>query len=325
MPRPNPPRKRPRRRPPTNQRAARADAALTKQTADSTQSKSGGAKPSSSAKGRGAVATVITSPDELWDRRSYAILLGVVAVVEVFIGILLWGFAIQTKDLFSFVVSALSLSHGDATTSLIALMAACLLAAPVAKRIAQEQRSLRIVETLVVGVVLYFAYTILLIIAGVILGAFLPTTPGTGSSSCNNTGVATPLPTTSQSPRPSGTPCPSPSPNANPTPSPTAGATASPSPSATTTATSNLAPEGVVVIVIVVDILAFVLTYYIYPPLYKRLHARPPPRGSPPGRGRPAREAPAKARPAKEEPETDEPESDEPADDESSEEGKAKK
>lgn len=277
MPRPNPPRKRPRRRPPTNQRAARADAALTKQTADSAQSQR---TPASKALTTKTAAAEAPAPDELWSRRSYAILLGVMAAAQVLIGILLFTFSSGQKDLLSLFAAILGLN-------LVSVLAAALLAAPLAKRLAGELRSLRIIETLGVGMVLYFIYIVLSFIAGAALTAFIPAAPGTGSSNCGTTStVITPVPQTAAgSPRPSGTPCPSPSASAAPTP--TAHASASPSASASATVTTSATAASVTVVyaaIAVIDVLAFVGTVYLYPPIYKRLRVRPPPR-TPPAKG----------------------------------------
>jgi len=277
MPRPNPPRKRPRRRPPANQRAARADAALTKQTADSAQSQRTPTGKSLTTK----AATVETpAPDEMWSRHSYAILLAVMAAAQALIGILLFVFSSGQKDLLSLFAAILGLN-------LVSVLAASLLAAPVAKRLAGEQRSLRIIETLGVGMVLYFIYIVLSFIAGAALTAFIPAPPGTGSTNCGTAStVITPVPQSpTASPRPSGTPCPSPSPSAEPTP--TAHAAASPSASASATATTGGTAASVTVVyaaIAAIDVLAFVGTVYLYPPIYKRLRVRPPPR-TPPARG----------------------------------------
>jgi hypothetical protein len=277
MPRPNPPRKRPRRRPPANQRAARADAALTKQTADSAQS-----QRTSSGKSLTARAAVVDAPapDEMWSRRSYAILLAVMAAAQVLIGILLFVFSSGQKDFLSLSAAILSLN-------LVSVLAASLLAAPLAKRLAGELRSLRIIETLGVGMVLYFIYIVLSFIAGAALTAFIPAPPSAGGTNCGTAStVITPLPqSATASPRPSGTPCPSPSPGASPTPSPRPSASPSASASATATTGGTAASVSVVYAAIAtIDVLAFVGTVYLYPPIYKRLRVRPPPR-TPPAKG----------------------------------------
>jgi hypothetical protein len=276
MPRPNPPRKRPRRRPPANQRAARADAALTKQTADSAQSQRTSSGKSLTAK---TAATTMPAPDAMWARRSYAIMLAVMGAAQALIGILLFVFSSGQKDLLSLFAAILGLN-------LVSVLAASLLAAPLAKRLAGEQRSLRIIETLGVGMVLYFIYIVLSFIAGAALTAFIPAPPGTGSSNCGTAStVITPVPqTTTASPRPSGTPCPSPSASASPTP--TARASASPSASASTTPTTSATAASVTVIytaIAAIDVIAFVATVYLYPPIYKRLRVRPPPPRTPRG------------------------------------------
>src|SRR5690348_11607708 len=96
MPRPHPPRKHSRRRAPANQRAAaRADAALTRQTADSTTPKTPAQRPQSG--GKAVTAEVITAPgDEMWSRRSYAILMACIFGVQVVLGLLLFLLAPET-------------------------------------------------------------------------------------------------------------------------------------------------------------------------------------------------------------------------------------
>ena len=90
MPRPNPPKKRPRRRPAGGQDAARADAALTRQTAQSTQPRT----PSGSSRTPNAgAAAAAPEPDEMWSRRSYAILIGLMAVVQLPVTAIQWALA----------------------------------------------------------------------------------------------------------------------------------------------------------------------------------------------------------------------------------------
>jgi hypothetical protein len=270
---------------------------LTKQTADSAQSQRTPAGKSLTAK---TAATTAPAPDELWSRRSYAILLAVMAAAQALIGILLFVFSSGQKDLLSLFAAILGLN-------LVSVLAASLLAAPIAKRLAGEQRSLRIIETLGVGMVLYFIYIVLSFIAGAALTAFIPAPPGTGSSNCGpSTTVITPVPqTATASPRPSGTPCPSPSASASPTP--TARATASPSASASATPTTSATAASLTVIyaaIAAIDVISFVGTVYLYPPIYKRFRVRPPPR-TPPARGgkdttddKPSRQPRRSAKPA---------------------------
>ena len=280
MPRPNPPRKRSRRRPDATQRA-RAGAELTRQTAQSSQQK----PPSTPKPASGGASVAATAPpEEMWSRRSYAILIGLIGATEVVIGVLL--FALNpTKDLIDLVAEVLGLQPFQP----FPLLAACLLAAPIAKRLSGEARSLRFVETIIAGVVIYLLFVLLVTAAGFVLS------PNNGSSTSGacaspSAGVATPLPnsTSTASAAPSSTPCPSPaaSPQASASPSASAGASPSPSASATVGSGSSLSPGEVVAAAGGANVVAYVLAIYIYPPLYKRLRVRPrPPTGGAQQRG----------------------------------------
>ena len=280
MPRPNPPRKRPRRRPDSAQRAARADAELTKQTAQSAQG--GAQRPESSRRPKAEVVTNADAPapaDEMWTRRSYFILVGLVAATEVFIGLLFFGLSPGAKDGLVLLEAVLGLQPWQP----FPLLAACLLAAPVARRLTMEKRPLRTVETLVLGVVIYLIFNLLF--SGVVLAV----TGGGGSSgggtACATAGaVATPVPSSASA---SSSPCPSPSasPSATPsaTPRPSASTTASPSPNGTGTATNTPAINGFGAVALAggLFIASYPLAALVYPPLYKRLRIRrPPPRSN---------------------------------------------
>lgn len=281
MPRPNPPRKRPRRR----QSAARADAELTRQTAQSGKPRSQPSpKPAPSASGGGGAAAAAAPPDELWSRRSYAILIALIAATEVVIGLILYGLAPPPKDVYSLVAEMIGLQPFQP----FPLLAACLLAAPVARRITREARPLRFVETLVVGVIIYFIFIVLVTAAGFLIS---PGGAGGSSNACATPHASpvsntTPGSSPSASSSPSGTPCPSPSPSASgsgssPSASPRAGASASPSPGATTVASgTNLSPSEVLAAAGGAWVASYVLAIYIYPPLYRRLRVRRPPPGS---------------------------------------------
>lgn len=275
MPRPNPPRKRPRRRP----AAARADAELTRQTAQSARpqqpSKSSGG--SGGRGGGGAAATF--DPEELWSRRSYAILIVLIAATEVVIGLILFGLAPQPKDGVSLVAEVIGLQPFQP----FPLLAASLLAAPLARRLSGEARPLRFVETLIVGVVIYFIFIIFVTAAG-----FLLSPQSTGSSTPCTSAVPSPIGngTAGASPSPSGTPCPSPQASASPSASASAqpsssargSATASPAPGSNTVAPgSNLPAAEVLAAAGVCYLAAYALTVFVYPPLYKRLRVRRPP------------------------------------------------
>ena len=239
MPRPNPPRKRPRRRP----SAARADAELTRQTAQSTRPQQPGSKPPSGGSGGrgGGAATAVISPDEMWSRRSYAILVALMAGIESVISLFLLAIYPGSKDPSDVVVAAIGLNGYQPIT----LAAASLLAAPIAQRITGESRKLRFVETIVVALSAYLIFTVLGIAIGILVS--------TGTSSPSPGAPATPLPNTSSTPTTSAQPSasasatassgpsatPSASPSASATPSPSAAPSASASPGATTGSAGN--------------------------------------------------------------------------------------
>lgn len=300
MPRPNPPRKRPRRR----RSAPRADAELTRQTAQSSQPRAQEPAPKrgimSGGAGGGAAAAAAAVPEELWARRSYAILIALIALTEVVIGLILFGLAPGQKDVISLVAEMIGLQPFQP----FPLLAACLLAAPVARRLSGEARALRFVETLIVGVVVYFLFIVFVTAAG-----FLLTPGGAGgtSNACATPSAhATPLPNTTESPSASasasaspsasGTPCPSPSPSpasgqGSPPASASGGASASASPASGTGSVAsgtNLSPATVLTAAGGAWVAAYVLSVFIYPPLYRRLRVRRPPPGSdkPDGGGR---------------------------------------
>ncbi len=270
MPRPNPPRKRPRR--PAGQKNVRADAALTKQTAQSVQpkaqvspskavvpAKSGGA-------GAASPAAAVPQVDELWSKRSYAVLIAIVAVVQLPITAIQWALEPAVTN---------GTPKGPLTAALavlnpISLVVAALLAAPIARLVTKEARPLRFLETIFLGIVAYFVWIILAVAAGFLLSS---TTTGTTTN-------------------PSVTPCPSTAtscstPAASPSPSASTGASPSASPAATAPAPSTSASAEVYSAFAFIDVLALVATYYFYPPLYKRMRVRRPP---PPPRQRPKRD-----------------------------------
>lgn len=284
MPRPNPPRKRPRRRP----AAARADAELTRQTAQSTRPQQPPSKSSSGGSGGrgGGGATAATfDPEEMWSRRSYAILIVLIAATEVVIGLILFGLAPQPKDGVSLVAEVIGLQPFQP----FPLLAASLLAAPLARGLSGEARALRFVETLIVGVVIYFIFIIFVTAAG-----FLLSPQSTGSSTPCTSAVPSPIGngTAGASPSPSGTPCPSPqasaspSASAQPSSSAHAGATATPAPGSSTLAPgSNLPAAEVLAAAGGCYVAAYALTVFVYPPLYRRLRVRRPPPGAQGGSG----------------------------------------
>src|ERR1700691_2659593 len=98
MPRPTPPRKRPRRRPDAVERGARAEVTLAKQeaqvkektgSADGKRQSSAKAKPTGKTVAKGAAGARgrrIDEPYVPWAKRSYAVLVGVLFVAELLIG-----------------------------------------------------------------------------------------------------------------------------------------------------------------------------------------------------------------------------------------------
>jgi hypothetical protein len=278
MPRPNPPRKRPRRRPDAVERAARAEVSLAKQTAQfkerngAPEPKSPNAKPQASAKatkgGRPARARRIDEPFVPWAKRSYAILVACIAATELVVGGA--AFFTLTAPRPAFGVYLLALSYNP-----LVVLAAALVAAPIAKFITKESRSLRFMESAMAGIIQYFVWLALFVVLTFAIGGF-------GSSSNGSTGspssTASPLPTTPASPAATAAASPSPS-------SSTANAGSTPTIVATPVLVAGLA---------VIDVLSFVATFYIYPPLYKRMRIKPPPRAPRPPKEPNPKDAPSK-------------------------------
>jgi hypothetical protein len=239
MPRPNPPRKRPRRRPDAVERSARAEVSLAKQTAQVKENNGSGdgkrqssAKTQPVAKGRppakGAAGARGRRPDEPyvpWEKRSYLVLVGVLFVAELVIG----GFYYLTIQGSKpapppFGIFLLAVSYQP-----LLPVAAALVAAPIAKFITKEPRSLRFMESIIVGIVQYFVWLSLFVALTYIIGGFN---------------------------------------------------------SATTTSTSSATTTEIIGLV-VIDILSYVAAFYGYPPLYKFMRRRPPPRSAQPRNAKP--------------------------------------
>jgi len=231
MPRPNPPRKRPRRRPDAVERAARAEVSLAKQTAQfkerngGPEPKSPNAKPQPSAKatrgGPPARVRRIDEPFVPWSKRSYAIFVACIAGAELVVGSAAYFTLTNTPksprpDLGLYL---LGLSYNP-----LVVLAAALVAAPIAKFITRETRSLRFMESVMAGIIQYFVWLALFIALTYAIGGF-------GSSSTSSSG-------------------------------------STPAVVATPVAVAGLA---------LIDILSFVATFYIYPPLYRRMRIKPPP------------------------------------------------
>jgi hypothetical protein len=242
MPRPNPPRKRPRRRPDTQERSARAEVSLAKQTAQ-VKEKNGsadGRQPSNAkqpaAKGRQAPKGGfgsrgrIDEPFVSWSKRSYLILIVLLAAAEVVVGSLAFFTLPDTakSPRPAFGLYVLGVSYNP-----LVPVAAALVAAPLAKLITKEARSLRFMESAMAGIMQYFVWLALFVALTYLIGGFA---------------------------------------------------------SSKTTATTVSTPTAIVGLV-VIDILSFVGTFYLYPVLYKFMRRRPPPRGASPKKPKPEESA----------------------------------
>jgi hypothetical protein len=282
MPRPNPPRKRPRRRPDAVERNTRAEVSLTKQTAQvkerngAPDAKSPNAKPAPKAKpvkgGPPSRVRRIDEPFVPWAKRSYAILIICLALAELIVGAVAY-FTLTntpTDPRPDFGLYLLGLSYNP-----LIVLASALVAAPVAKLIARETRSLRFMESVMAGIMQYFIWLALFVALTFVVGGF-----GSNSPAATN---GTPAPTATALPTSSASPA----------------ASASASPSSSSSASSSAASSATVVAtpvaiagLAVIDVLSFVLTFYIYPPLYRRMRIKPPPRAPrPPKEPKPAEPA----------------------------------
>jgi hypothetical protein len=246
MPRPNPPRKRPRRRPDAVERSARAEVSLAKQTAQ-VKEKIGGAdgksqsngKAQSAAKGRPASkggpaprGRRVDEPFVPWAKRSYAILVATLFLAQLLIGGVYYLTISGSKPPPpAFGIFLLAVSYQP-----LVPVAGALVAAPVAKLISKESRSLRFMESVVAGVFQYFIWLAGFVALTYLIGGF----------------------TTSKA--------------------------------TTATVTAPAAIAGLIVI----DILSYVATYFLYPPVYKFMRRRPPPRTAPAKKPKPeeARQSP---------------------------------
>ena len=223
MPRPHPPRKRPRRRPDSVERAARAEVSLARQTAqvkssDGKQQANAKQQPASKTRtlakgGMASRARAIDEPFVPWTKRSYLILVALLAAAEVAVGSLAFFTLADPKPAFGLYVLGVSYNP-------LVPVASALVAAPLAKLITKEPRSLRFMESVMAGIMQYFIWLALFVALTYLIGGFV-------SSKSSASTVATPT---------------------------------------------------AVVGLIGIDILSFVATFYLYPPLYKFMRRRPPPR-----------------------------------------------
>ncbi len=170
MPRPNAPRKRPRRRPDSVERATRAEVSLARQTAQVNEKKGSSdgkqqsnAKPATKARpaltGAAARAQRMSEPYVPWAKRSLAILVALMAAGELIIGAITYFTTPGGKISFGILLLAV---NANSLGPLIAV-AAALVAAQVAKYVTKESRSLRFMESAMVGVTQYFIWFLLFI------------------------------------------------------------------------------------------------------------------------------------------------------------------
>jgi hypothetical protein len=270
MPRPNPPRKRPRRRPDAVERNTRAEVSLTKQTAqvkerNTPEPKTANVKPQPKATktGKGAPPPRVRRIDEPfvpWAKRSYAILVACIAVAELIVGAVAYFTLSNTPSSPrpDFGLYLLGLSYNP-----LIVLASALVAAPVAKFIAKESRALRFMESIMAGIFQYFIWLALFVALTFVVGGFGSSSPAATNGSPSAT--ATPLPTSSTSPAPSAA----------------ASASASPSASSAASTATVVATPIAIAGLAIIDVLSFVGTFYLYPPLYRRMRIKPPPPRAP--------------------------------------------
>jgi hypothetical protein len=225
MPRPNPPRKRPRRRPDSVERSTRAEVSLAKQTAqvkekNGADGKQSNAKSQPAAKGRpaakggaGARPRRIDEPFVPWAKRSYFVLIAMLFVAEIAVGSAAY-FTLATPRP-SFGLYVLGVTYNP-----LVPVAAALVAAPLAKFITKEPRSLRFMESVMAGIMQYFVWLALFVALTFLIGGF----------------------------------------------------------ASTKTAAATVSTPAAVIGLIVIGILSYVGTFYLYPALYKFMRRRPPPR-----------------------------------------------
>jgi hypothetical protein len=255
MPRPNPPRRRPRQRR-RNPNVVKVPQQLREQNGeDSTEEATTPPQRSARAAVRATTPATTTLDTTEWSRRSLYVLVALMAVTEVLVSVLVFTFSKVNGSLGIYLLGL----------SPYALLASAFIAMPVAKRITLESRYLRVVETAMVAVFIFFLWYFFLAGAGSILES-------TGNVVQTKTSQVTPCPSTATS-------CTTPAPS----PSPSSGPSASASASASATSTLPVEATGTTFTVLgVVDILPFVLTPLIFYPVYRRLRFRGR-MGAPPG------------------------------------------
>ncbi|MBV8444391.1 MAG: hypothetical protein JOZ92_00585, partial [Candidatus Dormibacteraeota bacterium] len=237
------------------------------------------AKPSPQPQRAKAAAAAAPPPDEMWSRQSYAVLIGFLAVLEVVITALQWAFAPATSS----GVPKAPLWEYVVFLNPISLLVASVIAPFGARYVTHERRALRPIESIVVGLVAYFVSTFVTFGVGALVGASAANSSGSPTATpcpASTTCVASPAASASASPTATASPHPSPSASAS------ASASANPVHSIASNAgsqadlaTATLRPEETAGFV-AGDVITFVITLFVYPPLYKRLRIKRPPPGS---------------------------------------------
>lgn len=249
MPRPNPPRRKPRQRR-RNPNVVRVPQQPPEQ--EVAQSQTTAPPPPRSA--RAAVRAGTPAPAALdtseWTRRSMYILVGLMAVTYAFVNLLIFTFSKSSGSIGLAMVYPLNA---------YAALAAAYLAMPVAKWLTGEARYLRVVETALVSIFVVFLWFFLITAAGAVLS-------GTGNVVVTHSSV--PKPVTGSSP------------GATPTPS-TGSFSASPSASGSSGGSSNSSTLTVLretpttyTVLVAVYLASFGITPLIFYPLYRRFRLR---------------------------------------------------
>jgi len=262
MPRPNPPRKRPRRRNPNVVK-------VPEQVRDGAPSEAQPAAqtPQRTSRTAAALSRTAQPPDTSeWKRSSLFVMVGAMAMVWVLIRLLTYTFSKSTASV------GLYLLFFEPFT----LVASAFVAMPIAKRLTQERRYLRLVETAMVGVYVFFVSIFLQAGSGALLQTTgnIVTQPAAG-------GVPTPC-VSNCTTRPSASPSPTPTVSASSSASASRpNASPSPSPAPTVTVRENVTSYSILG---GVDLVAFGIAPLVFYPVYRRLRFKP--RVPPPPRDR---------------------------------------
>jgi hypothetical protein len=247
VPRPNPPRRRTRQRR-RNPNVVRVPDQERDEQGDAPAQRAPAPPPPRSA--RAAVRGTTPAPAVLdtseWSRQSLFVMVALMVVGEALVNLLVYMFSKSTAPIGLYIV----------VLNPYALLASAFIAMPLAKRITHEARYLRIVETALVSVFIFFIWYFFLAAAG----GLLVSTGNTAKTPVTHT---TPLPQLA-----------SPSAAATPTPA-SGGSSANPSPSSSSTSTLPVEPTATSYFVLgVVDMLPFAITPLIFYPVYRRFRFR---------------------------------------------------